>query len=171
MIWLYFTEQICIIVCSKLSSLYLRSYITKNVDKMFRNDSFGDCSWDKTVIFYFFRRVHVTKETLSLLGNKYRYIPGNGRTRNEVLDKYNIETFFIVPPDKVRHPFQVDSCRVKMSDLMIFLFLSYCFSVWRILDLSVGLFSSMQCSMSVSKKYKNLMVWFYCFFLLLLHNH
>ncbi|XP_021926488.1 adenylate cyclase type 2 isoform X2 [Zootermopsis nevadensis] len=45
-------------------------------------------------------RVHITKETLNLLGNNYRCIPGNGSTRNEVLQKYNIETFFIVPADK-----------------------------------------------------------------------
>ncbi|PSN48742.1 hypothetical protein C0J52_08911 [Blattella germanica] len=47
-------------------------------------------------------RVHITKETLDLLGNKYRYIPGNGSSRNEVLQKYNIETFFIIPIEKVR---------------------------------------------------------------------
>jgi hypothetical protein len=74
----------------------------------------GSLLLDKRITLYFFRRVHVTKETLNLLGNKYRYIPGNGRTRNEVLDKYNIETFFIVPADKVRHTLQVDSCRDKM---------------------------------------------------------
>lgn len=45
-------------------------------------------------------KVHVTKETLDLLDNKYRHIPGHGRTRNEILDKYDIETFFIVPSDK-----------------------------------------------------------------------
>ncbi|KAJ4431593.1 hypothetical protein ANN_20192 [Periplaneta americana] len=45
-------------------------------------------------------KVHVTKETLNLLGNKYKYIPGNGSSRNEILKKYNIETFFIVPNEK-----------------------------------------------------------------------
>lgn len=45
-------------------------------------------------------KVHVTRETLDLLDNKYRYTLGHGRTRNEILDKYNIETFFIVPADK-----------------------------------------------------------------------
>jgi adenylate cyclase len=45
-------------------------------------------------------QIHVTRETLDLLDNKYRYIPGHGRTRNEILKKYNIETFFIVPNEK-----------------------------------------------------------------------
>ncbi|KAJ9579599.1 hypothetical protein L9F63_004784, partial [Diploptera punctata] len=45
-------------------------------------------------------KVHITKETLKLLGNKYRYIPGNGSSRNEILKKYNIETFFIVPIER-----------------------------------------------------------------------
>jgi len=45
-------------------------------------------------------KVHVTRETLDLLNNKYRYIPGHGEKRNEILKKYNIETFFIVPYEK-----------------------------------------------------------------------
>jgi hypothetical protein len=58
-------------------------------------------------LFYFYRLVHITKETLNLLDNKYQYIPANGKARNEVLQKYNIETFFIVPADKVRYLLQL----------------------------------------------------------------
>ena len=46
--------------------------------------------------------VHITRETLNLLGNKYRYIPGKDRRHNEILQKYNIESFFIAPKEKVR---------------------------------------------------------------------
>ncbi|GLH05187.1 Ca(2+)/calmodulin-responsive adenylate cyclase, partial [Gryllus bimaculatus] len=42
-------------------------------------------------------KVHVTKQTLDLLENKYNYKPADGATRSALLQKNNIETFFIIP--------------------------------------------------------------------------
>jgi hypothetical protein len=64
--------------------------------------------------------VHVTRETLELLENKYQYFPGHGRTRNEILDKYNIETFFIGPAVRVRQPVQLHICNVKGQEVQVF---------------------------------------------------
>lgn len=49
--------------------------------------------------FYFYSRVHVTKETLRYLDGIYRVEPGNGSERNSYLKDHNIETFLIVPED------------------------------------------------------------------------
>ena len=44
------------------------------------------------------RRVHITKATLSELGDKFEVEDGNGGERDEVLAKHNVETFLIIPP-------------------------------------------------------------------------
>ena len=44
------------------------------------------------------RRVHITKATLSELGDKFDVEDGNGGERDEVLAKHNVETFLIIPP-------------------------------------------------------------------------
>ncbi|XP_072401648.1 adenylate cyclase type 6 isoform X2 [Diabrotica undecimpunctata] len=43
-------------------------------------------------------RVHITKETLSCLGNDYVVEPGNGGERNSYLKDHNIDTYLIVAP-------------------------------------------------------------------------
>jgi len=67
-----------------------------------------------------FRKVHVTKETLDLLDGRYDYIHGHGRSRNEILNKYNIETFFIVPAEEVRQPVWLHTCNVKEQEKQVF---------------------------------------------------
>ncbi|KAJ8736738.1 hypothetical protein PYW07_000009 [Mythimna separata] len=47
-------------------------------------------------------RVHITKETLSCLGDDYKVEPGYGGLRNTYLKDHNIETFLIVPDDTSR---------------------------------------------------------------------
>ncbi|XP_053624777.1 adenylate cyclase type 6 isoform X2 [Plodia interpunctella] len=47
-------------------------------------------------------RVHITKETLSCLGEDYKVEPGYGGQRNTYLKDHNIETYLIVPDDTSR---------------------------------------------------------------------
>lgn len=46
--------------------------------------------------------VHVTKQTLSQLGDNYVVEPGDGAQRDELLAKYKIETFLIRPRKEVK---------------------------------------------------------------------
>ena len=48
-----------------------------------------------------FRRVHVSKATLGLLGEDYDWEPGDGATRDPLLAQYHIETFLILPKQQV----------------------------------------------------------------------
>jgi len=47
------------------------------------------------------------------------YIPGDGKTHNEILKKYNIETFFIVR-EKVRQLVWLHVCNVKGQEEQVF---------------------------------------------------
>ena len=42
--------------------------------------------------------MHITRDTLNELGDKYEVEEGNGGDRDEVLAKHNVETFLIIPP-------------------------------------------------------------------------
>lgn len=44
----------------------------------------------------FYRRVHITKETLKCLDGDYEVEPGNGGDRNSYLKDHNIDTYLIV---------------------------------------------------------------------------
>lgn len=50
-------------------------------------------------LYYNFRRVHITKETLDCLGGDYEVEEGNGGERNSYLKEHNIKTYLIVPGD------------------------------------------------------------------------
>ncbi|XP_049813125.1 adenylate cyclase type 2-like [Schistocerca nitens] len=41
-------------------------------------------------------RVHITQQTMDQLGNAYRYEEGHGASRNAILQKYNIITYFVI---------------------------------------------------------------------------
>lgn len=45
-------------------------------------------------------RVHITRQTLDQLGDKFEVEPGNGGSRDPYLADHKIETFLIVPPRK-----------------------------------------------------------------------
>ncbi|XP_029052910.2 adenylate cyclase type 2 isoform X2 [Osmia bicornis bicornis] len=45
-------------------------------------------------------RVHITKDTLLQLGNRFEVEPGDGGSRESYLARHNVETFLIVPPEK-----------------------------------------------------------------------
>ena len=54
----------------------------------------------------FFRRIHITEETLQFLEGDYEVEEGNGGDRNSYLKEHNIKTFLIIPPDnfhEVKH--------------------------------------------------------------------
>ncbi|KAJ8865994.1 hypothetical protein PR048_033518 [Dryococelus australis] len=59
--------------------------------------------------------VHITKDTLQLLGNEFLYKPANGNKRNKFLEKHNIETFLIVP-NEPRSPTKIEK-QTKKGDL------------------------------------------------------
>ncbi|XP_055383731.1 adenylate cyclase type 2 isoform X2 [Condylostylus longicornis] len=46
-------------------------------------------------------RVHITKQTLDCLGDKFEVEPGNGGSRDPYLADHKIETYLIVPPKKI----------------------------------------------------------------------
>lgn len=45
-----------------------------------------------------YSRVHITRQTLDQLGDKFEVEPGNGGSRDPYLADHKIETFLIVPP-------------------------------------------------------------------------
>ena len=55
------------------------------------------------MLSFFFRRVHITKETLDNLHGEYEVEPGEGGERNAVLKEKGIETYLI----KSTHPRRV----------------------------------------------------------------
>lgn len=46
-------------------------------------------------------RVHITKQTLEYLGDKFEVEPGNGGSRDPYLADHKIETYLIIPPKKM----------------------------------------------------------------------
>nr|XP_036216570.1 adenylate cyclase type 2 isoform X1 [Bactrocera oleae] len=46
-------------------------------------------------------RVHITKQTLDFLGDKFEIEEGNGASRDSYLADHKIETYLIVPPKKI----------------------------------------------------------------------
>lgn len=56
----------------------------------------------KYLYFLFFRRVHITKETLKCLDGDYEVEQGKGAERNSYLKDHQIETYLIVPGDIYR---------------------------------------------------------------------
>lgn len=46
-------------------------------------------------------RVHITKQTLEFLGDKFEVEEGNGASRDSYLADHKIETYLIVPPKKI----------------------------------------------------------------------
>ncbi|XP_020716800.1 adenylate cyclase type 2 isoform X2 [Ceratitis capitata] len=52
-------------------------------------------------------RVHITKQTLEFLDNKFEVEEGNGASRDSYLADHKIETYLIVPPKKVTYPHNV----------------------------------------------------------------
>lgn len=50
------------------------------------------------LIYYFHRKVHITRQTLDLLEDQYFFEPGTEKAKNDpVLIKNGIETFLISP--------------------------------------------------------------------------
>uniref|UniRef100_T1IJ33 adenylate cyclase n=1 Tax=Strigamia maritima TaxID=126957 RepID=T1IJ33_STRMM len=45
-------------------------------------------------------KVHITKATRELLADQFRFEKGNGALRNSTVKDWQIETFFVVPPNK-----------------------------------------------------------------------
>ncbi|XP_065349214.1 adenylate cyclase type 2 [Cloeon dipterum] len=43
-------------------------------------------------------RVHITKATLLQLGSRFEVEPGNGGTRDALLDEHKVDTYLIIPP-------------------------------------------------------------------------
>ncbi|XP_017466015.1 PREDICTED: adenylate cyclase type 2 isoform X2 [Rhagoletis zephyria] len=52
-------------------------------------------------------RVHITKQTLQFLGDKFVVEEGNGASRDSYLADHKIETYLIVPPKKIPYPIGV----------------------------------------------------------------
>ncbi|XP_039963573.1 adenylate cyclase type 2 isoform X1 [Bactrocera neohumeralis] len=52
-------------------------------------------------------RVHITKQTLEFLGDKFEVEEGNGVSRDSYLADHKIETYLIVPPKKIIYPHSV----------------------------------------------------------------
>lgn len=50
----------------------------------------------------FYRRVHITKETLKCLDGDYEVEDGKGHERNSYLKDHQIETYLIIPGDIYR---------------------------------------------------------------------
>ncbi len=54
-----------------------------------------------------YSKVHISKATLKSLRGAYYVEPGNGGTRNTILEEKNIETFFVVSTNSNRANSQV----------------------------------------------------------------
>lgn len=59
-------------------------------------------------------RVHITKQTLSYLGNKFEVEPGDGSSRDTYLSDHKVDTYLIVPPKE-----NEISCHVSMLNKTI----------------------------------------------------
>lgn len=75
----------------------------------------------------FYRRVHITKETLKCLDGDYEVEDGKGHERNSYLKDHQIETYLIIPGDIYR---LVRFCKTwQTSDkncIQIKTFLAFC---------------------------------------------
>ena len=58
-----------------------------------------DCVSNPLSQFLFYRRIHITEETLQFLDGDYEVEEGNGGERNQYLKEHNIKSYLIIPPD------------------------------------------------------------------------
>ena len=63
-----------------------------------------DCTLREIINLKYFRRIHITPETLMYLNGDYEVEDGNGADRHPYLQEHNIKTYLIVPPDHFTNP-------------------------------------------------------------------
>ena len=62
--------------------------------------AFVACCWKTLILFYSYRRVHISKATLNYLGDEFQVEPGEGSARDSYLRGREITTYLIKQPER-----------------------------------------------------------------------